>query len=261
MRRTGKSAPRVYHDGLIPTEDPFKNLPEVVPSDHVPIKHEKSYPEVAPPPPVIAPAVLSLPGPAPAPIHTPPPRNSAAHSLRQVWSDFDGQQDDLPPEDRVPLWKRPIVWVIAIALAIIIVLAGILAGVATGRINTAFDDASTQPSSTTNPTCPSANNLNYTTSTTTSPRQQKTFRVRCDANYPGGDGTLGLQPQQQQNATGAPPIDSLAACLDACARHADCVGAVFRPGPPGNECWLKQFLGVIQTGEAARGMESGVLWQ
>ena len=75
--------------------------------------------------------------------------------------------------------------------------------------------------------------------------------MQCDADYPGGDGGLGLQ-----NGT----VASMAACLDACARQAECVGAVFRQGSPG-ACWLKQSMGLIKTGGEADGVMSGVLWQ
>lgn len=102
------------------------------------------------------------------------------------------------------------------------------------------------PPSVASPTCPDDNNRNYTSSATAT---AKTFRIQCDANYPGGDGSLGLEP-----------VDDIAACLDACAKQAECVAAVFMPGDDA-ECWLKQFVGVVKTGGAAGGMASGVLWQ
>jgi hypothetical protein len=100
-----------------------------------------------------------------------------------------------------------------------------------------------------NPTCPDSGNRNYTTSVTGV--LPKTFRIQCDANYPGGDGTLGLK-------TGS--IDSIAGCFDACARESGCVAAVFKPGDAA-ECWLKEFVGVVQAGGEAQGTVSGVLWQ
>ena len=75
--------------------------------------------------------------------------------------------------------------------------------------------------------------------------------MQCDADYPGGDGELG-----SQNGT----VVSMAACLDACAQQAECVGAVFKQGSPG-ACWLKQFIGLIKTGEETGGAMSGILWQ
>jgi hypothetical protein len=99
-----------------------------------------------------------------------------------------------------------------------------------------------------NPTCPGSNNLNYTST-------QKVFRIQCNADYPNGDGILGLQ-----NDTSTSTIDSLASCLDACAKEAECVGAVFRPGSGTSaQCWLKQYLGIVKTGQ--EGAQSGVLWQ
>ena len=173
---------RRYHDGLIPTPDASHSYPEVVPDDHIPIKHEKSYPEVAPPPPVATtPAHQQqqqqqqdqqqqqqhhhhhhqhqhhpLPGGSPdssssaaaaaaaavaagAQVPTALPRPSGVHSLQQAWSECDGGEDTQSGEGRVPVWKRPIAWVVAMALVIIVVLAGILGGVASGRIKTAWD--------------------------------------------------------------------------------------------------------------------------
>ncbi|AEO63872.1 uncharacterized protein THITE_2109471 [Thermothielavioides terrestris NRRL 8126] len=301
-RRNKKPPPRVYHDGLIPAAgDPtnYQNLPEVVPDDHVPTKHEKSYPEVAssqsPSGTVTTPASSQLPNqsplspPPPVVSQLPLPRTSGVHSLQEAWSECDEQEGVPPPKHSVPLWRRPIVWVIAVALVIIVVLAGVLGGVATGAIKTAANtqqqsspqkSTTTQPSSSsaaaptpsavTNPTCPDANNLNYTSpsSSSSGSSSRKTFRIQCAANYPGGDGTLG-----QQNSSAA--VGSLAGCLDACAAQAECVGAVFRPAATasgsggsgsggsggGAECWLKQFLGAVERGGLAVGMESGVLWQ
>jgi hypothetical protein len=104
------------------------------------------------------------------------------------------------------------------------------------------------PPSVASPVCPGDNNRNYTSSATA---DAKTFRIQCGANYPGGDGSLGLQSE---------PVDSIAACLDACSRQAECVAAVFNPGDAA-ECWLKQSVGVVKTGGDAGGMASGVLWQ
>jgi hypothetical protein len=101
----------------------------------------------------------------------------------------------------------------------------------------------------TDPTCPAANNLNYTSASST---PQKVFRIQCDADYPGGDGSLGLL-----NTT---TVDDMAGCLDACANQAECVGAVFRQGTPG-QCWLKQFIGVVKTGGDASGTVAAILWQ
>ncbi|KXX74446.1 hypothetical protein MMYC01_200465 [Madurella mycetomatis] len=257
MKRPPKPAPTApppptsYHDGLIPTDETFKSFPEVVPDGEAASKNEKSYPEVAPTPSTL-PTI-----PPPATIHTPVARTSDVHSLRQAWSEFDEPHGSLPPDDRIPLWKRPIVWVVAIALVIVIVLAGILGGVASGKIGTAFG-GTPQPTAaeTPNPRCPSSNNRNYTSHA----NPAKTFRIKCNANYPGGDGSLGLQGDIST------PVSDLAACLEACATHANCVGAVFRsPSNTGDAeqsgCWLKEFLGVVDKGEASVGVESGVLWQ
>ncbi|KAK4149524.1 hypothetical protein C8A00DRAFT_46874 [Chaetomidium leptoderma] len=323
-----KPPPRVYHDGLIPTtHETDQNYPEVVPDDHDQVKHEKSYPELAPPQPSeeeqqqeqqqqeqqqqeqwqqqqrqqqqqqrqqqqIPSAIVTPPtahgehgsqqlsglSPLPAPpfIHPLPlPRTSGVHSLRQAWSEVDDPEDMPAMEDRPPFWERPIFWVVTISLMVIIALAGVLGGVVTGGIKTAWDSNTstsgqtttpTPPSSVTNPTCPGSNNLNYTTTTSatsSNTNKKKTFRIQCDANYPGGDGSLGRQ-------TAAAAVDSVGACLDACARQADCVGAVFINKPAGGggddaaaECWLKQFLGVVQvgTGNGNGGVVSGVLWQ
>jgi hypothetical protein len=157
-KRSKKPPPRVYHDGLIPTNgDPsLHSYPEVVPDDHDTTKHEKSYPEVAPTQPEHAAAPPMTPpttgttqvstsalSPLSAPPLVPPlplPRRSGVHSLGEAWSEVDEPEGSLPPEDREPLWKRPIFWVIVIALAIIVVLAGILGGVASGSIRTALGD-------------------------------------------------------------------------------------------------------------------------
>jgi hypothetical protein len=202
----------VYHDGLIPTaSDTYHTYPEVVPDDHNQIKHEKSYPELAPPPPPSPP-----PHPPPTAVGTPPttshggdydhihydhnefqhhhstqhsiphqlssthlppsssgrsarnnnnssnnppkltsgahhpphhlpalPRPSGVHSLRQAWSelnDHDGD-DGIPFEEKPPVWRRPIFWVVVVALVVIVALAGILGGVASGGIQTAWEDS------------------------------------------------------------------------------------------------------------------------
>lgn len=129
---TAPPPPSSYHDGLIPTDETFKSFPEVVPDGEAASKNEKSYPEVAP-----TPSTFPTIPPPPA-IHTPVARTSGVHSLRQAWSEFDEPHGPLPPDDSIPLWKRPIIWVVAIALMIIIVLAGILGGVASGKIGTAL---------------------------------------------------------------------------------------------------------------------------
>lgn len=165
MKKTKKPPPRVYHDGLIPADNnTYHNYPEVVPDDHDTSKHEKNYPEVAPAPDSATPSTAQLVSPPPVPpahhaasfqAHVPShgthraglhahhapglPRTSGVHSLRQAWSEFDDQQDGLPASAHRPWWRRPIAWVVAIALFLIIVLAGILGGVASGGIKTAFD--------------------------------------------------------------------------------------------------------------------------
>ncbi|KAK3291214.1 uncharacterized protein B0H64DRAFT_478523 [Chaetomium fimeti] len=369
-KRNKKPPPRVYHDGLIPaTHDTFQSYPEVVPDDYDQVKHEKSYPEVAPPqddpdqqphqqhhhqdPPedqrnqqpnqpnhpstILTPPTAhgshhhhhgqlsslsnnlsALPGglsPLSAPPHHPHhphhhhhhhhhhphphppptglisgdlPRTSGVHSLRQAWSDPGDPEDPRGggvalDADRPPLWRRPVLWVALVAGAVIVVLAGILGGVASGRVGTALDEGGAgsgggggssegggsgggsggegggggdgsdgsgfSTASVANPTCPGSGNRNYTS--TAAATMPKTFRIQCGANYPGGDGALGLQSGS---------IDSIASCFDACARESGCVAAVFTPGDAA-ECWLKEFIGVIETGGDVDGMVSGVLWQ
>jgi hypothetical protein len=166
-RKNKKTPPRVYHDGLIPTTtDTYQSYPEVVPDDHDQVKHEKSYPELAPPPPPepgpspppptstdtspTAPSAhqQSLPGgPSTSPLAAPPlinaafplPRTSGVHSLRQAWSEVGEPEEVASLEDRPPLWKRSVFWVAVIALVIIVVLAGVLGAVASGRIRTAWE--------------------------------------------------------------------------------------------------------------------------
>jgi hypothetical protein len=165
-RKHKKTPPRVYHDGLIPaTTDTHQSYPEVVPDDHDQVKHEKSYPELAPPPPQEQPASSPPPptltgtsptaqtahqqllpgGLATSPLAAPPlihaalplPRTSGVHSLRQAWSEVDETEEVAPLKERPPLWKRSVFWVAVIALVIIVVLAGVLGGVASGKITTA----------------------------------------------------------------------------------------------------------------------------
>ncbi|KAL2134091.1 hypothetical protein VTI74DRAFT_1087 [Chaetomium olivicolor] len=300
--------------------DSYQSYPEVVRDDYDNMKNEKSYPEVAhtpsPPPAAtpdsLAPAQqlnatsplttcgggLSASGslhaqyshqhhhPLTGDILVPLPvlplsRNSGVHSLQQVWSDADHDlREELPREEGTPLWKRPIVWVIAIALGIIMALAGLLGGVASGAIKTAWDSGtgttSPPPSpSIPNPSCPSANNRNYTSTTTTitattSTTMMKTFRIQCGADYPGGDGALGLVNTTTtgigvgitDGTGGTTAVGSIAGCLDECARVEGCVAAVFRPGSGsvGTQCWLKQWIGVAKAG-GTEGAVSGLLWQ
>ncbi|AEO58649.1 hypothetical protein MYCTH_2306125 [Thermothelomyces thermophilus ATCC 42464] len=311
-KRSKNHPPRAYHDGLIPaTHDTYQSYPEVVPDDYDQVKHEKSYPELAPPPDAdskqqqqqqqqlapddqhstILPASsahsahhphqeqqqqeqqqsqLSGSGAGALPLSITPvipalhplPRTSGVHSLRQAWSELDESDGDDDrrgslryQEDRPALWKRPILWVVVVMTAVIVALAGILGGVASGRIETALGSsgktsggsASSTPS-VMDPTCPSANNLNYTSTAASMP---KTFRIQCGSNYPDGDGDLGRLDD---------PVDNLAGCLDACAKDKRCVGAVFSPGSPAS-CWLKEFLGVVDKEGEATEMVSGVLWQ
>lgn len=202
MGKRNKKPPLVYHDGLIPAvQDTYHSYPEVVPDDYDQVKHEKSYPELVPPPdvgpeqqqqqqqqhqqqqqqhqqvpngqqPTILPPSsthnaqhhhqhqqqqqhgqlggsgvggLPLPGPPVIPALHPLPRTSGVHSLRQAWSELDERDSDDDrrssfgyQEDRPILWKHPILWVVAIMAAVIIVLAGLLGGVASGRIETAL---------------------------------------------------------------------------------------------------------------------------
>ncbi|KAH6843360.1 hypothetical protein B0I37DRAFT_448676 [Chaetomium sp. MPI-CAGE-AT-0009] len=235
-KRNKKPRQRVYHDGLIPaTHDTFQSYPEVVPDDYD--QPNGPLPLSAPPPPPAA--LMGL------------PRTSGVHSLRQAWSDPGDPEDPhaVPLDaDRPPLWKRPVLWVALVAGAVIVVLAGLLGGVASGRVGTA-GGSTISTSSVADPSCPGSGNRNYTSSAAAA--LPKTFRIQCGANYPGGDGTLGLQ-------SGA--ADSIASCFDACARESGCVAAVFRPGDAA-ECWLKEFVGVVEIGGDARGMVSGVLWQ
>ena len=320
-RRNKRPPPRIYHDGLIPaTHDTYQSYPEVVGDDYDQVKHEKSYPELAPPqddpdqqhphhhhqhqqdPPenqqsthphhpstILTPptahgtnttttnnphhqpshlsgALSSLsPLSAPPPLIHPSlaglPRTSGVHSLRQAWSEPGDPEDPhavLLDADRPPLWRRPVFWVVLVAGAVIVVLAGILGGVASGRVGTALGSGSgrgggggstTVPAPVADPACPGDGNRNYTSAA--AGVLPKTFRIQCDANYPGGDGALGLK-------TGS--IDTIAGCFDACARESGCVAAVFKPGDAA-ECWLKEFVGVVRAGGEAQGVVSGVLWQ
>ncbi|KAK4096078.1 hypothetical protein N658DRAFT_519409 [Parathielavia hyrcaniae] len=291
-KKTKKSPPRVYHDGLIPTAtDTYQSYPEVVPDDHDQVKHEKSYPELAPqqqPDPTKALSSSHSPptstSTAPGAQHhhhhhhpqsagdsaaaatrsplAPPslihpvlsglPRTSGVHSLRQAWSDVDESDDGRGRATGgasrrgarswplLHVWKTPVFWVAAGALVVIAVLAGVLGAV-------------TSPPSVTDPSCPGTHNLNYTSASST---PQRTFRIQCGANYPGGDGALGLL-----NGTDVTDNMDVAACLNAFARQAGCVGAVFGPGTVAGACWLKEFIGVVRTGGDVEGMVSGVLWQ
>ncbi|KAH6618293.1 hypothetical protein B0J18DRAFT_275692 [Chaetomium sp. MPI-SDFR-AT-0129] len=180
-----------------------------------------------------------------------------------------------------PMWKRGLFWVVVILAVIVVALAGVLGAVLSGKIRTAAMDGgsstpTTLPSSlVTDPVCTDPNATNaqehntYTSNATTS---SKAFRIQCNADYPGGDGELGLQ-------TNTLDINTMADCLDACARRWDCVGAVFRPkgtmiatessgdsdvgsaATAAAACWLKATVGVVRTGTLAAGMVSGVLVQ
>ena len=90
------------------------------------------------------------------------------------------------------------------------------------------------------------NGLNFTSTV-----GGKVFRLRCDADLRRGDGVL--------NADKA--ADTMAACLDACARQSECVGAVFDATATPKECWLQAYVGVIRTGTDKVGVASGILWQ
>ncbi|KAK4201179.1 hypothetical protein QBC40DRAFT_264411 [Triangularia verruculosa] len=233
------------------------------------------------------------------------PRPSGVHSLRDAWSINSGDDVERDPQTgyvpgatgggsrlrnghnrhpsgadrsfsgarsssfgKKPLAKRSIFWVLVMLVAIIIVLAGVLGAVATGKIKTAATTESNPPpqpgddngeggfmlstyttgaGKTVSLSCPSAHGLNYTAAVND---RQKVFRRQCGANYAGGDGVLGLVKDD---------VLSLSGCLDRCAREEKCAGAVFIPkANPDPQCWLKEFLGVRRDGED---MEAGVLWQ
>ncbi len=98
------------------------------------------------------------------PALTPLPRPSGVHSLRQAWSEIgsdevnghdenggnnyrgkgrrhvDELSDDEGDERRGrPVWKRGVFWVGVLAVVVVSVLAGVLGGVASGRVRTVWD--------------------------------------------------------------------------------------------------------------------------
>ncbi|KAK3902142.1 hypothetical protein C8A05DRAFT_44378 [Staphylotrichum tortipilum] len=268
-----KPKPPAYHDGLIPYPPSPSTYPEVVPADHDPAKHEKSYPELVPPS-SASPSHPSTPNPLSATTGTPPPpsatpgreaeqlspltapppvfaaapRSSGVNSLRGAWSEV-GEDEMEAGEDR-GLWMGRGFWMGVGAGVVVAALVGVLAGVLAGGIKVPGQNTSGTLPSVTDPTCPGVNGLNYTTAVANP--EGKVYRLRCDADFPGGDGALGLY-------SGA--AETMAACLDACARRSDCVGAVFHARATPKQCWLKQFVGTIKTGGEAEGVVSGVLWQ
>ncbi|KAL2161839.1 hypothetical protein VTH06DRAFT_7623 [Thermothelomyces fergusii] len=268
VRRSRKPPPQIYHDGLIPaTEDTYESYPEVVPDDYNQVKHEKSYPELAPPPDAdpeqqqqlqqqqqqrasddhvhhhhhhhhhheqqeddhsYQQAQLAGSGAAAVPALPPLPRTSGEHSLRQAWSELGESKDGRSGGDGAESKDGD--------------------GDGDGDGSRGGGSASSTPS-VRNPTCPGADSHNYTSTAAAMP---KTFRIQCGANYPRGDGELGRLGD---------PVNDLAGCLDACAKNDRCVGAVFSPESASGSCWLKEFLGVVDRDGEARGMVSGLLWQ
>ena len=111
-----------------------KNYPEVASSahshnSHHPHRHSHTRPSASP-----APTALSN-------VHTPiqPGIANATRTSLHAWSEADETryQEALPPDSKSkPLWRRPIILVIAAAVVIIAVLAGILGAIATGKIKT-----------------------------------------------------------------------------------------------------------------------------
>lgn len=111
-----------------------KNYPEVASSAHSHISHHPHRHSHARPTPSPAPTALSN-------VHTPiqPVAANATRTSLQAWSEADETryQEALPPDSKQKrLWRRPIILVIAAAVVIIAVLAGILGAIATGKIKT-----------------------------------------------------------------------------------------------------------------------------
>ncbi|KAK3984913.1 hypothetical protein QBC44DRAFT_362751 [Cladorrhinum sp. PSN332] len=261
-----------------------KTYPEVntAPSIHL----EKNYPEVASSahshhshhPHRHSGATHPRPTPSPAPtalstvhsVHA----GAATRTSLQAWSEAgeDRYYQETIPADNKPLqkvkrlWKQPIVWVVAGAVIIIAVLAGILGAIATGKIRTSATTPAAVTTQTTTSSssqielqlsgqgiwlsCPSANNVNFTAERTPG---AKTFRRQCGINFLGGDGSLGK--------TNGSQVTSLTDCLEECAAKAECAGAVWLgKAAQGPECWLKEFIGVGTRSDTS-GLEAGVLWQ
>ncbi|KAK3332779.1 hypothetical protein B0T19DRAFT_473590 [Cercophora scortea] len=180
------------------------------------------------------------------------------------------------------VWKRAITWVVIVEFVVIVVLAALLGGVASGSIktsgNTSGSSISQNPtttvtmtstptsgSSTATPSssstsstgttpadsepttiqCPSANGRNRTI--TASSGITKVYRIQCNSNYSGGESNeVGLQ---NGSFSGMQP------CLERCAETPLCVGAVYNTA---QQCWLKPFIG---TRTVLENVESAVLWQ
>ncbi|KAK4221504.1 hypothetical protein QBC38DRAFT_491916 [Podospora fimiseda] len=289
LPQSGRNSPAINQE---------KTYPEVntqAPSIHL----EKNYPEVASsthnshsgshhPHRYSGATATTHPRPTPSP--APTTVLSTVHSVHagavtrtslHAWSEAgeDRYQETIPADGKPlqkvkKLWKKPIVWVVFGAVVIIVVLAGILGAIATGKIKTSGTKYSSQtetaPSTqgsqvtisvSNNPStgagvvlsCPSANNVNFTAERT-GPGNGKIFRRQCGVNFVGGDGTLG-------KTNGTAGAGSLTECLEECAERDQCAGAVWMGKANGGpECWLKEFVGVGRR-EDVSGLEAGVLWQ
>ncbi|KAK0629296.1 hypothetical protein B0T17DRAFT_505873 [Bombardia bombarda] len=109
---------RPYDDGLIVSDDSHRIYPEVA--------QQKSSPQ---PPPSTTMTNATM---------TPATIGGTPLPAEKAWSVNNYQQNDGYPAEgyRGSIWKRPITWVVIVALVVIAVLAGVLGGVVSGSIKT-----------------------------------------------------------------------------------------------------------------------------
>lgn len=150
--------------------------------------------------------------------------------------------------------RRQTFWVV-MAVGVFVVVAAIAVGVGLGvALHKSGDGVSSPPpsSSSSTPTtttlpaptatgatgpeavirCPANNRTLY--STTANSAKAKSFLLLCGRDYSSVDGAVDLFHEV---------LDSMAECIDECARRAGCTGAGWGPYDNQSTCWLKSKLG------------------
>ncbi|KAK1595376.1 uncharacterized protein LY79DRAFT_668148 [Colletotrichum navitas] len=164
--------------------------------------------------------------------HPPGYHHPSATPLSQRSLDADGQRKLCGVRRKLCY----IVMAVAIVIAVAAIAIGVGVGLAVGRRSQGDSGDSTNLESTKNATitCPAKDNATF--SAQDNPARH--FRLLCGHDYNSADGAIDLS---SQNTT------TMAACIDLCAAHADCVGAGWGEYYGNRVCWMKSRLGEMNT--------------
>ncbi|EFQ24877.1 uncharacterized protein GLRG_00021 [Colletotrichum graminicola M1.001] len=129
-----------------------------------------------------------------------------------------------------------IVMVVAIVIVVAAIAIGVGVGLAVGRRSQRDSGNSINIESTEHATitCPAKDNATF--SAQGNPARH--FRLICGHDFNSGDGAIDLSSQE---------TTTMAACIDLCAAHTDCVGAGWGDYYGSRICWMKSRLGEMNT--------------